>query len=186
MILNAIPVTKQFAGLEQLNLLNKEAFPRAERFPVEKLVEMAERKLIDFLAVYDQEIFVGFFVIFKNQKCAYLFFLAIDAAQRSKGYGSKVLALIRQRYKNYQNVLDLEEIDPEAENYEQRLTRKKFYIRNGYQETGYYIRYSGVTFEILMLEEQFDSESFEQLLEEMKHIINENLAEKFEPTFFSK
>lgn len=49
---------------------------------------------------------------------------------------------MKKQYAGYQIVLDMEAIDDEAENIEQRKARKSFYLCNGYHETGYYLDYN--------------------------------------------
>ena len=79
----------------------------------------------------------------------YVFFLAIDPAWRSHGYGAAVLDELRKRYAGRQLVLDIEPLDSAAPNYEQRLRRKNFYLRNGFRESGCFFKYCGMCFEVL-------------------------------------
>lgn len=98
----------------------------------------------------------------------YILFLAICSEKRSKGYGSKALFLMKEQYANYQLALDMEIIDETAENIEQRKARKKFYLKNGFYETGFMMRYQDLIMEVLCNEEIFDSSNFKQLLDNLK------------------
>lgn len=181
MSLSVIPVSENFPDMGKLCKLNNEAFPQIERISTERLIRMAEKNQIDLNAVYDQKRFVGFFAMFSGPGCAYIFFFAVEPSLRSKGYGSQMLNVVRTTYPDSQIVLDLEEADLEAENYEQRLSRKRFYSRGGYRESGYHVNYVGVTYEVLFLGDSFDLDSFKKLLSKISGIVNDSGKEMFHP-----
>ncbi|SNZ10168.1 Ribosomal protein S18 acetylase RimI [Terribacillus aidingensis] len=184
MSLHAKPVLRNIQDIQILNQINNEAFPLEERIPFDKLIELADHKHIDLLAFYDKERIIGFVVMVIEKPCAYIFFLAIDSNHRSKGYGSEALQMLTTLYPEYQIVMDLEPIEVTAENNEQRLSRKKFYLRNGYYETGYRLKYVGISFEILCNKKMFNKESFITLLDKIKPELNKIKTEKFEPVLF--
>lgn len=161
-------ITLGFPDLEKVESLAKEAFPPEEYIAPKEILEMAERKEIDFLGLYDKETYVGFMVVSIYENMCYLFFLAIDNKIRSKGYGSKALEILNEIYNNKQQVVDLEKIDITSENNEQRILRKSFYLRNGYKETGKFISYLGVDYEILCKDERFEFETFKRLMKRFK------------------
>ena len=78
------------------------------------------------------------------------------------------IELLKQIYHNDQIVLDLEIIDENAENIDQRKSRKQFYLRNGYHESNYYMTYSNMTFELLCNSLPFQKQDFINLLETIK------------------
>lgn len=160
MSLHAVKVTPDFSDMKQLQQVNNEAFPAEERIPLKLLVEASETEPIDLLAIYDDDLFVGFLTLIIKKPCAYICFFAIDGANRSKGYGGQTLNLIKELYSDYQIVLDLERLDENAPNNAQRISRKKFYLRNGFYETGYVLDYLGMSFEVLCSEKKFDKGSF--------------------------
>lgn len=177
-------VFSNFKDIQILNKINNEAFPIEERIPFDKLIELAENKHIDLLALYDKERIIGFVVMVTDKPSAYIFFLAIDSKHRSKGYGSQALLLLTTLYPEYQIVMDLEPIEVTAQNNEQRISRKKFYLRNGYYETGYRLKYVGISFEILCNKKMFNKESFITLLDKIKPELNKIKTEKFEPILY--
>lgn len=140
---------KNFKDIDKVDRLNRAAFPDEERMDVEDLLDRKKIINVEFFAVYDNNEFIGFFntMIFKNT--AYVLFLAVEEDKRSRGYGSEILKLILEKYKDYQVILDLEVQDETAENAEQRKSRKAFYLRNGYVETGYVLEYGEVKLELL-------------------------------------
>ncbi len=162
-----------------LNALALEAFPPEEYLAPAELIKMQERIDLDFWALQEDDSFVGFMTVVTHGQLAYLFFLATDAKHRSKGYGSKALAELFKQYPAYQQVVDMEMPDNHAKNKEQRIARRAFYLRNGYQPTGHYLSYLGVSFEILCKDEHFDLNSFKELLKVLP-------IERFKPVFFTK
>ena len=91
---------------------------------------------------------MGFMAVRIYEEISYLFFLAIDPEHRSGGYDSRALKLLKEIYPWKQQVVDFEKLDNAAENNEQRKKRRSFYLRNGYKETGKFVSYFGVQYEI--------------------------------------
>ncbi len=170
-------ITSEFKDIELVNALAKEAFPPAEYLEPKKIIEMSEEIELDFWALYDEQKFVGFMTVFLYEDISYLFFLAIDGKSRSKGYGSKALAELEKKYPRYQQVVDLEMVEEGSSNNEQRITRRKFYIRNGYRATGCYLMYNEIPLEIMSKGEEFDFQKCQRLLSRIP-------IEGFEPKYF--
>ena len=142
--LNIVPGGVGFKGTHRLNM---DAFPDEERLDTELLAQLSEQGRLELLGIYDNGNYIGFTVIFHSERSVYVFFLAIDPAWRSHGYGAAVLDELRKRYAGRQLVLDIEPLDSAAPNYEQRLRRKNFYLRNGFRESGCFFKYCGMCFE---------------------------------------
>ena len=136
-------------GFKETHRLNMDAFPDEERLDTELLAQLSEQGRLELLGIYDNGNYIGFTVIFHSERSVYVFFLAIDPAWRSHGYGTAVLNELRKRYAGRQLVLDIEPLDSAAPNYEQRLRRKNFYLRNGFRESGCFFKYCGMCFEVL-------------------------------------
>lgn len=158
--------------MKKINRLNQEAFIEEQRMPFVKMAKIVNSEQIHLLAVYSEETFVGFFLTAANEKNAYIFFFAIDSPFRSQGYGSKALALLNEYYPNQQIVLDLEKTDEKASNNAQRISRKNFYIRNGFEETGFQLAYDGMSFEMMCNSSTFDKKGFTSLLNQITPILN--------------
>ena len=184
MSLNTKLVDSDFSEIDQLEKLNNEAFPEAERIPTPTLIAMADNKQIDLIALYDADKFIGFIVMSLYEQYAYMFFFAIDSSQRSKGYGSKALSLLRNVYAKYTITLDLEKVDCSAPNNNQRIARKNFYLRNGYSETGYSLDYLDITFEVLFSGQNFDEKKYTSLLNNIMRNISSYKIGKFEPSLY--
>lgn len=170
-------ITRDFPFWADAESLALEAFPPEEYLPPAKLVDMARADSFDFWALMDEERFVGFMVVQTHGRMAYLFFLAIHSDLRSHGYGAKALALLRKNYPQYQQVVDLEMQDSSAANANQRKIRKNFYLQNGYRETGLFLTYLGVDYEVLCMDETFEDAAFKALLATLR-------VDGFHPVYF--
>lgn len=179
MKLNIEHITTSHRFWHEIAALAIEAFPPEEYLPPEKLVNMAEKDEFDFLALIDEGKFVGFMVVQTYGNLSYLFFLAINSAYRSKGYGSRAIETLKEAYPNKQQVVDFEMLDDTANNNEQRIKRKEFYIRNGYKETGMFLSYLGVDYEVMCMDDKFNEEEFKELMKTIQ-------VEGFNPRYFKQ
>lgn len=128
------------------------AFPPDELLPMELLNTRADLENFDFLAIYDDDIFVGMTYIVTNvaDSICYIFFLAINQDLRGRGYGTSVLDMIKKQYDQFNSIILLiEEVDDKYENYTQRLSRLNFYKRNGFKLQGIKTSEQDVTFDVL-------------------------------------
>lgn len=91
---NIRPFSPHFSDFKQLY---HAVFPKKARFPIPLLVLMSLRCDVDFWAVLDKGEFVGFVYLINDKKATFVLYLAVDERQHSKGYGSKILALIEQK-----------------------------------------------------------------------------------------
>ncbi len=141
-----------FSGNENLNKARKlyeSAFPSEERMPFAFLEKGYRKGIADFFAVYDGPLFVGIIYVVLIGKYASVFYFAVDEKLRKKGYGSRILSSIKERYQNRTIFLDIEKIDEQAKDNGLRIRRKNFYNRNGFSSCGLFITEFGVNYEIL-------------------------------------
>lgn len=95
-----------------------------------------------------------------NRKMIFIMFLAVDESLRTKGYGSAILKEIKNRYPDKKIMVSIEPCNDSAPDIEVRKRRKAFYRKNGYSETGYMIKLSGVVQEIMITNGDFDKKEF--------------------------
>ena len=129
--------------------LYTEAFPANERPPLLLLALKARKGAGEILGVYDDETFVGLTILVHHADMVYVFFLAVEAAQRGAGRGASILAELAQRHTGKRLMLAIEDPDAPCDNLPLRLRRRSFYLRNGYQPTGFKLCESGVVYEML-------------------------------------
>lgn len=152
---------------KQVRQLFISAFPREERPPMWMLIRRCRQGKAQFCAVLDGDRFVGLIYVIGNDRVKTLMFLAIAEDARDGGYGSEILKCVHQKYKNTKMFLNIEPLDKDAPNYDQRCRRKAFYNRNGMDLLDYQVREAGVTYEMLTYGEYVTKQEYEEVMTEM-------------------
>ena len=70
-------------------------------------------------------------------------------------------------------------LDEAAPNYIQRIKRRQFYLKNGYKETGLFLSYLDVDYEVFCMSDDFGTREFKDMMKEIR-------VEGFEPKYFCK
>lgn len=118
---------------EKVSNLYLTAFPEEERPPLFYFYDsLKSHKDNELLSYYDGDAFIGFTYLVIYQDIVYLFFLAVDSKQRNKGYGTKIIQYLKDRYLNKTIILCYEEVDEKYSDYQLRKRRQDFYFRNSF------------------------------------------------------
>ena len=125
------------------------AFPKNERCPYSILISRIKKHKGEYLGIYDNDIFIGLIYNIIYQDIVYIYYFAIEEKYRGLGYGSEVLSLIKEKYKDKRIVLMAETLDSNALNYKERIKRNKFYLNNGFIFQGYTVREVDVIYDML-------------------------------------
>ena len=155
-------VKKVKLGHSDVKRIYFESFPKSERMPFPLMVAMSKLWNTDFLGFYEEDTLCGFVYLAHNRKIVFVMFFAVDAALRSKGFGSAILQEIQKRYPTKKIIISIEPCDETAPDIEIRKKRKAFYLRNGYKETGYMIKLAGVVQEIIIANGEFNKSQFKR------------------------
>jgi len=125
-----------------------EAFPDGVRMPWIMMLILACSPTTRFKVYYDADIPCGF--TYHGILMGYIFvmFFAVKNELRCCGYGGKILSEIRTLYPNHKILVTIEPSTEESEDI--RTQRKNFYLRNGFEETGFNIKSFGTEQEILI------------------------------------
>lgn len=148
--------------LNKVKEINDEAFPSVERMSVEEMFTFPINS--EVIGFYNAETLIGFSLLLFNTETVFLVLLAIDKRYRGNGYGSKALKSILSNYPEKQVVLDFEEVVKTAINYEQRASRKRFYLRNGFHETGRFTVLFHEKYEVVCSKEALNENSLNEVL----------------------
>ena len=140
---------KSFIEYIKLKKLYKKAFPKCERKPFSVIKKMKERKKTDIWYFSDEEGFVGFATTINGEREILVDYLAVAEKRRAKGLGSKILAMILEHYAPLGVFLEIEIPYEDADNYEERIRRKSFYLSSGLVPMNTYARLFGVDMELL-------------------------------------
>lgn len=141
-------VDDNFYRLAEVEALYTEAFPENERAPFSMLVKKAKRDYVDFLAYYDGDLLAGMVYLVHGGELSYIFYIAVSSALRGRGYGSAILQALKTQYPGQSIFLAMEELDPAAPNYGQRLKRRGFYLANGFSLLGHKVQEGPVIFDL--------------------------------------
>lgn len=120
--------TAQPCPWAELKEIYLEAFPERERKPfflLRRSVKQGTAQLIAAVIPYRDMVMVDY--------------LAVSSRIRSNGTGSRILQEICGRFAGRKIVLLIERLDDGAENREQRIARKRFYLKNGFVSSGLFV-----------------------------------------------
>lgn len=156
--------------------LYREAFPINEKMPIFILNKLNKKGMSEFVEIYDDDKFIGMLYNIYYKDIVFILYLAIDDKLRGQGYGSKVLDLIKEKYSENRIILNIEQIDENAVNNEQRIKRKKFYQKNGFKNLDFTVKEGPEIYEMLcyskndLVVEQLEYEALvKQFLGEFLH-----------------
>ena len=90
-------------------------------------------------------------------------FFAVEEKLRGKGIGSKILSKIKEDNKGKTVILNIEPIEEDAPNIEERKNRLAFYKKNGFYDTGYLVREVGGVFTVMATDEKIDVEAYKKV-----------------------
>lgn len=135
---------------KQIKKIYEDAFPKKERMPFVLMVAMSLLLTTKFFAFYDNERLCGLIYMAKIGRQAFIMFFAVDEQLRSKGYGAKILGILKNKYPNCKIVVSIEPCNESAQNFTLCQRRKNFYLQNGFCDTGYNIKLNGINQEILI------------------------------------
>lgn len=106
-----------------------EAFPKRERKPFFVLKHSVKRGKARVFTASDENRLLGFTVAIPYQNMVMVDYLAVSGKIRSKGTGSFIMQEICQYFSDKKVVLLIERLDEGAENREQRIARRRFYLK---------------------------------------------------------
>ena len=91
-----------------------------ERIPTSLLRYKLRRGKAGFNVLYEDDIWIGLIYATEYKDIVFIQFLAIPESFRSSGYGSKVMEAMEYMQPGKRIVLNIEELDEQAENAPQR------------------------------------------------------------------
>lgn len=153
---------------KKVKKLYKQAFPEYERINLAFLSLRSFNKDCELLAIYKKNIFVGFSYLVSKADLTLVLYLALSRKFQGQGCGSLILAQIKEYKKNQRLILEIEIPKKEAANYQQRLRRKDFYLKNGFEFSGLIAQEKTDEFEIMILKDKkVDSQEYLAILKKL-------------------
>lgn len=164
MSFKAVKIKRTMSDYKEVLEIYKKSFPKVEQFPILLLRLMSHLKGINSVAFYDDNKLCGFSYFLVNEETVFILFLAVNDKIRSKGYGSRIISWIKDNYPNRKIFLDVEKLEDNAVNEDQRIKRIEFYKRNGIFQTNQFFTYGNVIYEILCTDKGFNKEDYNRNL----------------------
>ena len=159
------PVTEGTPVAGFVTELYTEAFDRRMQVPVSNLFKVSALHKADFMAVFDDDLFVGFYYVYLHGDNAFLYYLAVCGSMRCRGYGTEILDIIKDTYyPKYRIVLCTEAPLVDDKLVSSRYRRLAFYSRNGFIDTLYKFESVGVRYEVLYWGPEWDPEDIQEIL----------------------
>ena len=144
--------------------LYQQAFPPEEQAPFLMLLWKSRKANVDFWSVYAGNQWAGFLYIVNYQELSYIFYFAVCPELRGKGIGSRALQEAQKKYQGRKLFLAVEALDEQAENYRERVSRKNFYMRNGFADLQKHVQEGSVIFELLGIGGDVSAQGYQQLM----------------------
>lgn len=142
-------IKKNKKYIKKARSLYNSAFPSAERIPFDILLYKAKGSNVMFFAVVDKAEFKGLTYTVWYNDIVFIFYLAVEKQARGNGIGSQILKLIKEEFPSCRLVLNIEALDDNAPNNDERIRRREFYVKNGFYGAGYNVREYSVIYENL-------------------------------------
>lgn len=118
------------------------AFPVEERAPFFMVVSKAKKGSAELLTARKNGSFAGMVYMVCNEKLAYIFYLAVDEAQRGKGIGGEIIKALKERYKG----------------------RRNFYLRCGFEDLPCSIKEGPVTYDVMGIGGNVSAAEYDELI----------------------
>lgn len=146
MKLNYLDYSKYKNKVEVLYL---KLFPKEERFPFWILEECSKEDNSMLYAIIDNDKFIGMCYLVNCKGAYYLMYLAIKPELRNQNYGFRILLDLEEKYDTMFLYIDEPRDDIS-------IRRKNFYLRNGFYDTNKYYEDTGVNYEVLCTNNEYE------------------------------
>lgn len=157
---------------DEIKTIYEDSFPVEEMVPYNKLIEISNDTDHLFYGIYDDDVLVGMNYLIVEKDILYVLYLAIDKGHQSKGYGKAVITEIKSQYSGYRICLNIEEVNPKFINHDQRIKRRRFYQRLGFESQNYLVtNYEGITFETMSINGDVGCEQIEAIFDYLKKLM---------------
>lgn len=130
--------------------LYRSAFPIQERICLDVYLE-DHTGTLDILGFYDDaDAFCGLAIMMSYDDLTQILFFAIEEELRGKGYGSAAIQAMLAYYPSQRIMADVEEPSETSLNNGERLSRLRFYQKNGFLKTPVRLGWEGERYEMLI------------------------------------
>lgn len=158
-------VSRKLDDYKEIKAFMARAFPKDELIPLWIINLLSVMKKYEFKSYYDDDMFVGVLFTIDTKDTLFVFYIAVNDKIQSKGYGSKLLQILFNKYPHKSITLLIETMDDtSATNYEQRVKRLAFYQKNGFIHTGIKAGFKTPFVDILSTDKTYDLTKAKKLM----------------------
>ena len=133
---------------------------------------LANKKYVHFNAYYYNDEFIGLCFFTKKKNKMFILYLAVNEKLKGMGYGSIILKSLEPS--NNHIYLNVEPIDFNATNNEERIKRIRFYKHNGFELTNYLLNDGNIEYQILATNE-FNEKEYSDSIKLMNKCMKVNI-----------
>jgi len=134
---------------KEIKKIYMEAFPKRERKPFFTLKRSVKKKKAVIMTASEENQILGFVVLIPYKDMVMVDYLAVSSRIRSKGTGSYIMQNVCREFSDKKIVLLIERLEDDADNRDQRIARRKFYLKNGFSSSGIFITGASGNMEIM-------------------------------------
>lgn len=134
---------------KEIKKIYMEAFPKRERKPFFTLKHSVKKKKAIIMTASEGNQILGFVVLIPYKDMIMVDYLAVSSQIRSKGTGSYIMQNVCREFSDKKVVLLIERLDDSSDNREQRIARRKFYLKNGFTSSDIFITGASGNMEIM-------------------------------------
>lgn len=138
--------TSQWKDIKEIY---KEAFPKQEQKPFFLLKASVRRGKVEIYTAVEESQLLGFAAVIPLGNLVMVDYLAVSSKIRSRGTGGFIMGELCKLFGDKKIVLLIEKTDKQAKNSEQRLARRRFYLKNGFTTSGLFVNGVSGTMEVM-------------------------------------
>ena len=151
---------KNIKELFEIKRLYRKAFPKCERKPFSLIMKWYKKGKSDIWYFCDEKGFLGFSTTINGEREILIDYFTVDEKRRGNGNGTKMIKALLENYAPLGVFLEIEMLDEKADNYTQRVRRRKFYLAAGLEPLGTYAKLFGTDMELLGVRCSMDYEKY--------------------------
>ncbi len=141
-------ITEKDPQLDKVRTLYESSFPPNERQPFSGIFSDFYGET-EVLAAFEGNSLAGIIMLLSHEEITHILYFAVEPELRCRGYGSRMLGLVRELYPGQKIIADIERPGENMPNESQRENRTAFYLNNGYRFTEIEYRWEGEDYSIL-------------------------------------
>lgn len=151
---------KNIKELFEIKRLYRRAFPKCERKPFSLIMKWYKKGKSDIWYFCDEKGFLGFSTTINGESEILIDYFTVDDKRRGNRNGTKMIKALLENYAPLGVFLEIEMLDEKADNYPQRVRRRKFYLAAGLEPLGTYAKLFGTDMELLGVRCSMDYEKY--------------------------